>query len=93
MVIRQGCASRPSPIITQTQFSIHDMAHERHKGEAGMGGRGKDVARNRQSKATAKRKRNPGPSATLTKPSPKPRTNQRRNQREWSTEKTMRRRY
>ena len=69
------------------------MPQERNKGQAGMGGRGKNQERGRDDVGTRRRKRNTGGGATLTKPARTPRGNQGRNQREWNTARRMESRY
>jgi hypothetical protein len=62
----------------------------RFKGQAGMGGRGKDQPKNSQNKKTrtSKRTKVAGP-ANRTKPALKKKANQGRNQKEWAAEKKM----
>jgi hypothetical protein len=69
------------------------MVQQRFKGQAGMGGRGKNQRRTRQDKVTPRRKRKTGGGVTLEKPSDKPRWNQKRNQTEWEKKKKMKTRY
>jgi hypothetical protein len=69
------------------------MVMERHKGQAGMGGRGKNQPKTGEDKATRKRTRKTGGGATLTRPSDDPKANQGRNQSKWKTAKRMRSRY
>jgi hypothetical protein len=66
---------------------------QRFKGQAGMGGRGKNQRRTRQDKVTPKRKRKTGGGASLKRSSPHPRGNQKRNQKQWSAKKRMQSRY
>lgn len=65
------------------------MPRTSNKGMAGMGSRGKNKPKNRQDKATAKRTRKTGGGANLTKPAKTARGNQKRNQREWASEREM----
>jgi hypothetical protein len=69
------------------------MAQERNKGQAGMGGRGKNQERGRHDVGTRRRERKTGGGASLTKPSTKRRANQQRNQHEWHAERRMKSRY
>jgi hypothetical protein len=63
------------------------MVQQRNKGQAGMGGRGKNQKKGRQDQATRRRKKLPlgekKGGATLTPPSKSRRLNQKRNQTEW----------
>lgn len=69
------------------------MAQTRNKGQAGMGGRGKNQERGRHDIGTRRRQRKTGGGASLTKPSNRKRANQGRNQREWQAERRMQSRY
>jgi hypothetical protein len=74
------------------------MVKERNKGQAGQGGRGKNMDRNRQDVATRTRGRNlqgknEKGGATLTRPSSNARKNQGRNQEQWHEMKRQRTRY
>jgi hypothetical protein len=69
------------------------MAQQRFKGQAGVGGRGKNQRTTRQDKVTPRRKRKTGGGVTLEKPSDNPRFNQRRNQTEGAKKKRMKTRY
>jgi hypothetical protein len=69
------------------------MVQEKHKGEAGQGGRGKNRPATRQNRVKRRRARNPQPSANRTRPADEPRGNQKRNQGEWQAEKRSRSRY
>jgi hypothetical protein len=66
---------------------------QRFKGQAGMGGRGKNQDKQLEEKKTRTSERKPGPGANLTKPSPRKKDNQKRNQREWAAKKKMASRY
>lgn len=69
------------------------MAQTRNKGQAGMGGRGKNQERGRHDVGTRRRVRKPGGGASHTKPGKTARQNQGRNQQEWHAERRMRTRY
>jgi hypothetical protein len=74
------------------------MAQQRNKGQAGMGGRGKNQERYRQDVGTAKRERNSRGAnekggATLSRPSNEPRKDTKRNQDQWHQRKRQRSRY
>jgi hypothetical protein len=69
------------------------MTHERNKGQAGMGGRGKNQEKGRQDHATRQRKRNVGGGVNLEPPAENPKANQGRNQRAWEKKKKMSTRY
>lgn len=68
--------------------------HERSKGQAGMGGRGKNQSRNRQDKATRRKARVPKIAKANVPGSPSgknPRKrNQKRNQRQWHQQRRLR---
>ena len=66
---------------------------QRFKGQAGMGSRGKNQLKARQTKVTPKRKRKTGGGATLARASAKTRDNQKRNQKQWHAKKRMATRY
>jgi hypothetical protein len=67
---------------------------QRFKGQAGLGGRGKNQRKTRQDQVTPKRQRKTGGGVTLEKPSDNnPRNNQKRNQTEGQKKKRMRTRY
>jgi hypothetical protein len=62
------------------------MAQERNKGQAGMGGRGKNQPKNRQDVATPRKRKMPALATVDVPGSPSgtsARRNQKRNQREW----------
>jgi hypothetical protein len=65
----------------------------RFKGQAGMGGRGKNETKTNQPKKNRTSKRTGIAPANRTKPTTKARGNQKRNQKEWSSEKRMAARY
>ena len=69
------------------------MPQERNKGQAGMGGRGKNQERGRHDIGTRRRERNKGGGAALTKPTRTARGNPGRNQQEWHTKRKMKSRY
>ena len=74
------------------------MVKERFKGMAGMGGKGKDVAKNRQDKVTAGKKKNVTVSgdksgANFRRPGPTAAANRKRNQKEWHEQKQAKVRY
>jgi hypothetical protein len=66
---------------------------QRNKGQAGMGGRGKNQVKGRQDQATRRRQRKTGGGVTLSKPSDNPKQNQGRNQEEWEKARKMNSRY
>jgi hypothetical protein len=66
---------------------------QRFKGQAGLGGRGKNQRKTRQDQVTPKRQRKTGGGVTLKKPSDNPRHNQKRNQTEGRKKKRMQTRY
>jgi hypothetical protein len=70
-----------------------EIYEQRFKGQAGMGGRGKNQERNRQDKKTRTSKRKPGGGANLTRPSVRTKDNQGRNQKQWAAKKKMASRY
>ena len=61
----------------------------RFKGQAGMGGRGKNQSRTNTPKKNRTSKRTGIAPGNKTRPSLKARNNQKRNQKEWSAEKRM----
>jgi hypothetical protein len=61
----------------------------RFKGQAGLGGRGKNQAKSPAEKKNRTSKRTGLAPANRTKPTTKARGNQKRNQKEWSSEKRM----
>jgi hypothetical protein len=77
------------------------MVQPKNKGQAGMGGRGKNKPKHRQDQATARKARPPTlrgegknkEGAQLTRPARNPRANQKRNQSEWHQARRMRSRY
>jgi hypothetical protein len=66
---------------------------EVHKGEAGLGGRGKNKPTHSQNQATRKKVGLSTKPANLTRASDTPRWNQKRNQQEWHSAKQMKSRY
>ena len=69
------------------------MAQQRNKGQAGMGGRGKNQERGRHDVGTRRRTRKSGGGASRSRPAGTARGNQGRNQREWQAERRMGSRY
>jgi hypothetical protein len=69
------------------------MRQERTKGQAGMGGRGKNQERGKQDVGTRRTEQKSGGGASLTRASDNPRYNQQRNQDKWHEQKRMRSRY
>ena len=74
------------------------MAQTRNKGQAGMGGRGKNQERGRDDIGTARRERNlrgagEKGGATLSRPANEPRKDTHRNQDQWHQRKRQRSRY
>jgi hypothetical protein len=66
------------------------MAQQRNKGQAGMGGRGKNQAKYRQDVATRRKTRIPAlaePSIPGSPSGPPARRNQKRNQRTWRAQR------
>ena len=61
----------------------------RFKGQAGMGGRGKNKARTSQNKKNRTSKRTGIAPGNRTRAADKARWNQKRNQKEWAAEKRM----
>ena len=68
------------------------MLQRTNKGTAGMGGRGKNIAKSERGTVTGNRKRKTGGGKTLARPST-PRANQKRNQTEWAKRREMANRY
>ena len=74
------------------------MAQQRNKGQAGMGGRGKNQERGRDDRATAKRHRNSRGTqekdgANLSRPANIPGKDTKRNQNQWHQRKRQKSRY
>jgi hypothetical protein len=69
------------------------MPQQKNKGQAGMGGRGKNQKKGRQDQATRTKERKPGGGATRSRPALTARGNQKRNQKEWHEESRMESRY
>jgi hypothetical protein len=74
------------------------MAQIRNKGQAGMGGRGKNLARYREDVGTPKRERNlrgahEKGGGTLSRPANEPRKDTKRNQDQWHQQERQRSRY
>jgi hypothetical protein len=62
---------------------------QRFKGQAGMGGRGKNQSKSKTPVKNRTSKRTGIAPGNRTRPADEPRANQKRNQKEWAAEKRM----